>query len=61
MLSSFCLTSFLQYGKDGLNPIVVDSKLTKYQSPFIDDFGLDSSDFSQNELTQFQEDVPDIP
>ena len=57
ILSSFCLTSFLQYGKVGLNRIVDVSKHNKYQSPFIDDFGLYSSVFSQMELTSFQEEV----
>ena len=54
ILSSFCLI-LSSIRKSWAESIVVVSKLKKYQSPFIDDFGLNSSDFSQMELTRFQE------
>jgi len=43
MLSSFCLTSIAQNTKVGLNHAVAVSKSNKYQDPFIDDYGLNSS------------------
>ena len=60
MLFSSCLTSFLQYGKVGLNRIIIVSKFIKYQSPFIDDFGSYSSDFSKMVTERLQEGVFEI-
>jgi hypothetical protein len=43
LLSGFCTTSSAQNTKNELNHAIAVPKSNKYQDPFVDDYGLNSS------------------
>jgi len=57
---SFCLTSFAQNTKVGLNHAVVVSKSKKYQDPLVIDYGLKSCLFSKMEVWGLQRRSPQV-